>query len=252
MEPVFTPTPVSKWYKRPSGILLLGILMLIVLAGTGFIGMVGYYSLKISQGETQEFTREIGGISKDARLAQTNAPKAVTAGEILSTISSNNPTKGKETAPITIVMFIDFECPYSQSSHDNFNQLLAQYGSAIKVIFKHFPITSIHPQATNAALAATCAHEQNKFWEYYDVLFNEETLGDETYEKAALKVRVNMNQFRSCYTTQKHLTTIEEDVKNGIALGVQGTPTYFVNAQKIEGVPTLEQWNTIILNEMKK
>lgn len=252
MEPVFTPTPVSTWYKRPSGIILLCLLVLIVLAGIGFVGMVGYYSLKINQGEEQEFTREIGGLSKDARLANTNAPKAVTTGDILSVISSDNPSKGKETAPVTIVMFIDFECPYSKSSHDIFNQLLKQYGSSIKVIFKHFPISSIHPQATNAALAASCAHEQKKFWEYYDVLFNEETLTDETYEKAALSVRINMNQFRTCYTTQKNLKTIEEDVQNGITLGVQGTPTYFVNAQKIEGVPTLEQWNTIILKEMKK
>lgn len=251
MEPVFTPTPVSTWYKRPSGVILLVLIGLIVVSGIGFISMVGYYGLKISRGEGQDITRDIGGISKDT-ATNTDAPKKATAADILSVISTDNPTKGSEKAPVTIVMFIDFECPYCQASHGIFNQLLTQYGSAIKVIFKHFPITTLHPEAENAAIAASCAQEQKKFWEYYDALFNEETITETTYETLAEETKLNSNQFSTCFKSKRYLSAIEKDRQDGITLGVQGTPTYFVNAEKIEGVPSLEQWNSIILKEMKK
>lgn len=253
MEPAFTPSSGSPWYTRPRNIVLLALLTIIIIAGIGFIGLTGYYSFKISQGEGSDVVPvKKGEFSKN--IALTNTPtKKITSADILATISSDNPTKGKETAPVTIVMFIDFECPFSNSSHDVFNQMQKQYGNAVKVIFKHFPIDSIHPEASSAALAASCAHEQQKFWKYYDALFNEENpLGEKTYERIADDISLDLKQFGTCYQQKKYQTAIEKDLKDGIALGVQGTPTYFINEQKIEGVPTLDQWNTFILSEMKK
>lgn len=251
MEPVFTPPSTSRWYKRPSGITLIIFLTLIILGALGFVGLIGYYSFKISKGEGEDIIPVAGGFTKAALASQTNK-KIITADDILSTISSNTPMKGKESAPVTVVMFMDFECPFSQSSHDIFDQMMRQHGNTVKMVFKQFPITSIHSQAASAALAATCAHEQNKFWEYYDALFDEQTLTDETYSALARTLKLNPSQFDSCFSSQKNLSQIEQDVADGIRLGVQGTPTYFVNTKKIEGVPTPSQWNSILLQEIKK
>lgn len=250
MEPVFTPTSPIRWYKKPRNILLLILLGLIIAAILGFIGLVAYYSVKINRGEGEEILQNISGFTR-AKELEGAAQKNVSALDILSTISGNNPTKGNDNAPVTIMAFVDFECPYSQSSHDIFNKVVKQYGSAVQVIYKHFPIASIHPQATNASLAAACAQEQGTFWEYYDTLFNQESLSDATYETAAKALGLNYAQFNACYSSKKYLATVDKDVQDGLMLGVQGTPTYFVNAKKIEGVPSLEQWNTILLTEMK-
>ncbi len=251
MEPVFTPPSTSRWYKRPSGIVLILFLTLIILGVIGFTGLIGYYSFKISRGEEKDIIPVSGGFTK-AALSNKTDTKKITSEDILSVISSDTPMKGKESAPVTVVMFMDFECPFSQSSHDIFNQMMRQHGNTVKIVFKQFPITSIHSQAASAALAATCAHEQNKFWEYYDALFNEQTLTDETYSALARTLKLNPSQFDTCFSSQKNLSQIEQDVADGIRLGVQGTPTYFVNTKKIEGVPTLSQWNSILLQEIKK
>lgn len=251
MEPVFSPNPPVPWHKKPGTIVILFLLTLIVIGVFGFIGLVGYYSFKIHKGEGAEVLQNISGFTK-AKELEGLEDKPLTAADILAVISLQNPMKGKENAPITVTAFIDFQCPFSQSSHDIFNLMMKQYSGSVKVVFKHFPIDSINPQAANAALAAACAQEQQKFWEYYDALFSQESLTNDTYLALAEKLNLHINKFNTCFSSKKYLPQIEQDLKDGITLGVKGTPTYFINAKKIEGVPSLEQWNTLLLKEIKK
>lgn len=245
-----TIPPKTPWYKTRVGIVflfILGIVGLLVLAiGT----MAGYYTWQIKQGKGGELAKQF---QSSAFTLQPDYEYAALAVEDVSPyIRSHNPVLGIAEAPITIVAFIDFECPFCQRAYPIFAQMTAQYDPAVRVVFKHFPIESIHPRANGAALAAACAHEQGKFWEYYNVLFEQKTLGAPQLEQYADSIGLQSAQFTNCIETRRYAAKIEQDIADGLDLGVRGTPTYFLNNTKVEGVTSLETWNTLILDHLKQ
>jgi protein-disulfide isomerase len=119
------------------------------------------------------------------------------------------------------------------------------------VVFKHLPLTSIHPHSLAAAVAATCAHEQGLFWNYYRQLFTTQDLSTNGLTSAANALHLNVSTFSSCVSTEKFKKHIEEDVADAVAIGIRGTPTFIVNGEKIEGAISIEEWNKILLEKLK-
>ncbi len=144
--------------------------------------------------------------------------------------------RGDVNAPITIVEFSDFQCPFCSRFHDTMNEVMENYPNQVRWVYKHFPLDSIHPYAREAAEASECAGEQNKFWEYNDELFdNQLKIRSSYFPKAAESVGLNIKQFNKCLDSGKYADKVEEDYQEGIGLGVRGTPGGFINGKEIGG-----------------
>lgn len=236
--------PVSK--LKITGYILLGLISII---GALLLYYVIYYAIQLKYGNAETIntlTRSLEGTFTQASSA--SAP--VSRPDWQSYIRTENPSVGSIDAPVTIVMFIDFECPYCQASFPIFKEMTEIYGGALRVVMKQFPIESIHPHALPAARASTCAEEQGVFWEFYDRAFIGKNLDESALYTYATASGVEGITFDQCVKTKKYDRLINQDLSDGVDLGVRGTPTYIVNGKFVEGVQTLEQWKNIILNEL--
>lgn len=162
-----------------------------------------------------------------------------------------NPPRGNINANITIIEFSDFQCPNCYTAQLVLSRLFEDYNGSIVHYYRNLPLT-IHENSMNAALAAEAANEQGKFWEYHDILFdNQYELDKDNLRKYALELGLNMTQFNSAFDSEKYKADIEKDKADAKALGVRGTPTFFINGQKVEG-PDEERIRKIIEEELKK
>lgn len=223
----------------------IGILIL------AFMGMVGYYMWQIKYGDFTALRQTV--TRGEFTNAGTGSQARPTIEEDIATfIRPHNPTLGAETAPVTIVAFIDFECPFCQRAYPTFEQVIEEFGPAVRVVFKHFPIQQIHPRSNQAALAAACAQEQGKFWPYYQKLFEGKRLDNASLEQYARDAGLRASTFSRCVSSEKYQKNIDQDIQDVIALGVRGTPTYFVNQTKVEGVVNFSSWRQVIVDALSK
>jgi len=162
-----------------------------------------------------------------------------------------SPFVGPENAPVTIVEFSDFECPYCSQVGLLNEAILAKYPNQVKVVFKQFPL-SFHKQAQSAAMAALAAHQQGKFWQYHDLLFeNHKALSEAKYIELAKQAGIDLEKFnksRVSPATQQHL---ENDIMEGKKVGVQGTPTIFINGRRLKS-RTFEAMQQMVDQELAK
>lgn len=152
--------------------------------------------------------------------------------------ADDDPLKGDPNAPVTIIEFSDFQCPFCGRWYsETLPQVLQNYidSGQVNLVYRDFPL-SFHAEATPAAEAAECAADQDKFWEYHDALFeNQGSLGRATYESIATDLGLDLGIFTSCIDNGTHSAEVQADFRDGSAAGVSGTPTFFINGQKIVG-----------------
>lgn len=187
-------------------------------------------------------------LSPEIAAQRRTQPSSIEAEKL---IRAQNPVFGDKQAPIKIIAFIDFECPYCQKSYPIFKKIMEEYDGAVEIIFKQFPIETLHPHAMDAAIASTCAQEQGKFWEYYTLLFEQKILDPESLLHFGEVVGLQKDQFEKCIGTQKYKSTIEQDLTDGINIGVRGTPTFVIDDQKVEGVIEKNLWDQLIVGALQ-
>lgn len=145
-----------------------------------------------------------------------------------------SPIKGPEDAPVTIVVFDDFQCPYCARLVPLLEEVLAAYPKEVRLVFKHFPLRS-HSQARPAAIASMAAYRQGHFWPYHDLLFkNQRGLSDESYENFARELNLNLEKFAADMRDRAIEEKIISDQREGSAAGVRGTPSIFINGRLLE------------------
>jgi protein-disulfide isomerase len=160
-------------------------------------------------------------------------------------------TLGPDDAPITLIEFSDYECPFCRRwQQEVYQPLLAAYPGKIKLVYRNLPLTSIHPDAFPAAEAAMCAGDQNAYWQYHDKLFSSETLGTDVYKQYAQDLGLDMTAFDDCITSHKFQQAIQEDSDFAVNLGVRSTPTFFVNGLAIVGAQPIEVFKQVIDKEL--
>jgi protein-disulfide isomerase len=159
---------------------------------------------------------------------------------------------GPEDAVITIVEFSDFQCPYCQKWHEQvYKPLMAAYPGQVRLVYRNLPLTQIHPQSMNAAEAAMCAGEQDAYWQYHDKLFaNSASLNNDLYATLAADLKLDTAAFESCMTGHKYQAEIQSDMQFAIDLGVQSTPTFFINGLAIVGAQPLNVFQQVIDQEL--
>lgn len=159
--------------------------------------------------------------------------------------------EGSLDAPVTIVEFGDFQCPFCQKTEATLKALLTKYDGRVKLAFLDFPLTEVHGQAEQAAEAARCAGEQDKFWEYHDDLFADQSKLDEVSLVArAHSLHLDEHAFRSCLASGKFKQDIQANRDEGIKIGVTGTPAYFINGVFLSGALPQAEFEKVIDHEL--
>ena len=159
--------------------------------------------------------------------------------------------RGDPKAPVTIVEFSVFQCPYCKTVQPTLKDLLTKYNGRVKLSFRDFPVRSLHPQAEAAAEAARCAEEQGKFWEYHDALFADQSKLDAAgLTSTARSLGLDEKSFQSCLASGKFKAQIETDLQDGSKAGVAGTPGFFVNGVFINGSQPQAEFEKVIDGEL--
>lgn len=145
------------------------------------------------------------------------------------------PVFGSDRAPVTVVVFADFECPHCKQEAPVIRQAVEQFRGRAKLVFKHFPLQS-HPRAKPAAAAAEAAHLQGKFWQMHDIIFaNQDALSDGDLVSYAAKIGLDVEKFKADYKAMAQIEKVEKDRADGDEAGVDGTPAVFVNGRRANG-----------------
>lgn len=165
---------------------------------------------------------------------------------------AGNPSIGPANAPITIVEFSDYQCPYCKRWYDTVStRLMADYKDKIRFVYRDLPLSSIHPEAQAAAEAADCAGEQGVYWKYHDALFGAQYgLGGEAYTKYATELGLNMDAFAACVSEHRYKSEVDTDASFATSMGLNSTPTFFINGLAVVGAQPYEVFQQIIDKEL--
>ena len=158
---------------------------------------------------------------------------------------------GRDDAPVTVIEFSDYHCPFCKRAEDTVAQILARYGDRVRLVFKDFPIDQLHPQSRRAHEAARCAAEQSRFWEYHKLLFaGPPQASPDQLKTLAERAGIDVGRFERCLADGGHKADIQHDVDEGVALGVNATPTFFINGRPLSGAQPLETFVRLIDDEL--
>ncbi|RKH41140.1 DsbA family protein [Corallococcus sicarius] len=191
-------------------------------------------------------------LNQDNVNAAPAAPAAPAEPAVQKVDVGNAPVRGAAKAPVTIVAWSDFECPFCSRAVPTLEQVEKEYKGKVKIAFKHQPL-SFHKNAKPAAMASMAAHEQGKFWEMHDKLFaNQRALDRESLDKYAKELKLDMAKFKAAMDSNKFDAHIEADMAAGSAVGANGTPTFFVNGRTLVGAQPFDAFKRVIDEELKK
>jgi len=167
-------------------------------------------------------------------------------------VAATGPARGAAGAPIEMIEFSDFQCPFCLRAHATVEQVLKTYGDRIHFVYRNYPLPN-HPNARPAAEAAACAAEQGKFWPYHDRLFEQQSRLSEADLKAhAVAVGLDAQKFNACVDARKYKTLVDADVKEGDEAGVNGTPAFFINGRLLSGAQPYDAFKRVIDEELAR
>jgi protein-disulfide isomerase len=183
-----------------------------------------------------------------AKITNYLKPPPIQRAQVLTT---GAPSKGADNAPVTIVKFEDFECPFCRNVQPALADVLKRYNGKVRIVHKDLPLQAIHPQAQLAAEAARCAGDQGKYWEYHDTLYAKSPkLAAADLTAYAKEMGLDVMNFDQCLGGGKHKALVQKDLSEGAQLGITGTPTFFINGREISGALPVESFAAIIDEEL--
>lgn len=168
-------------------------------------------------------------------------------------VAPHDPSRGPATAVVTLVEFSDYQCPFCGRVTPTLKRLRETYGDRLRIVWKDFPLYDIHPQAQKAAEAAWCAGDQGKYWEMHDRLFaNQSTLAAEGLKQHATAVGLDAAVFAACLESGRHAERVKAGWSQGQELGVDSTPTSFINGRRLTGAHPYERFAEVIDDELSR
>ncbi|MBI2232627.1 MAG: DsbA family protein [Candidatus Aenigmarchaeota archaeon] len=206
-----------------------------ILAGLVVVMVAFSFSLGFILGGSGKTAVNIAAGSDLAPVQQPSVPAGNQAlpGRVQVSLD-DDPQLGDRNAKLVMIEFSDFQCPFCERFFSSTLPLVKkEYVDTGKVLFvyRDFPLDSIHPQAVPAALAAGCADEQGRFWEYHDKIFqNQASLGDTSYKAWAADLGLDTTKFNDCYDSKKYAGEVQKDFQDGSDAGVSGTPTFYIGS----------------------
>jgi|DewCreStandDraft_2_1066082.scaffolds.fasta_scaffold33849_1 protein-disulfide isomerase len=170
---------------------------------------------------------------------------------VVQVSDGGRPARGPASAPVTIIEFSDYECPFCKRASSTVAEVLRHYGDKVRFVHRDFPL-NFHQHARLAAEAAACAHAQGKFWEYHDRLWKAEDLSESGLKSLAKETGLDATKFDECLQKKPHTAAIDRDIEDGTAAGVNGTPAFFINGRMLSGAQPFEAFKQVIDEELKR
>jgi protein-disulfide isomerase len=168
-------------------------------------------------------------------------------------VESDGPSLGPEDAPVTIVEFSDFQCPFCRQASATVYSLVEKYPEEVRFVYRHLPLDGLHPRARAAAEASACAADQGLFWEYHDRLFaNPQAFSDEDLRGHAREIGADGEVFDACAEQREHAARVEADTAAAAELGVTGTPAFVVNGILLYGLQSEDTFDQLIRDELER
>jgi protein-disulfide isomerase len=184
-----------------------------------------------------------------------STPAVADAAEVKRVVVSTDgePSLGPDDAPITIVEFSDYQCPYCTAWYQQtFSQLLAAYPDQIRFVYRDLPLP-MHSEAVPAAEAADCAGEQAAYWKFHDALFSDKyPLGRAAYEKYADELGLDTAAFKTCLDDHRYQAEVQSDAADAAQLGLSGTPSFVINGRIVVGALPFANFKSIIDEELAR
>jgi protein-disulfide isomerase len=163
--------------------------------------------------------------------------------------TAGRPATGPASAPVTIIEFSDYECPYCKRAEGTVREVLKAYPDKVRLVYRDYPLP-FHKDARPAAVAANCANAQGKFWDLHNKLMDSKDLGSDKIKSMANEVGLDQAKFDECLTSKAHDAAIEKDLADGAKAGVNGTPSFFINGRMLDGAQPFEKFKEIIDEEI--
>lgn len=168
---------------------------------------------------------------------------------VIQVSAAGRPVRGGANAPVTIIGFSDYECPYCKAAEATIGQVLKTYGDRVRYVHRDFPL-AFHQNAFAAAEAAACANAQGKFWEYHARLFAAQDLSADKLKAIAGDLGLDRKKFDECLGARQFKARVEQDMADGAAAGVSGTPAFFINGRMLSGAQPFERFKEVIDEEL--
>jgi protein-disulfide isomerase len=167
-------------------------------------------------------------------------------------VAATGPVRGRADAPITIVEFGDFECPFCREAEASLQTVIDKYPKDVRLVFRHMPLADLHPNAVEAARAAICADQQGKFWEMHDAMFKDQSaLGADALKTTASHLGLDSQRFATCLDNAADTSRVlGDDTRAAAELGVNSTPYFFIDGRPVRGMVPPEQFEKIIEDEL--
>lgn len=233
-----TKSQKRHWHQKWWGVIIL------IILGIGIIYLAAFLYTIIAQIEyinNSSYSNISSGVNLNGNFINPN----LNIREIVET--NDDPSWGPEDAQLVIVEFSDFQCPYCKQAQPIIKNIRDEYGNDVKIIYRDFPVISSHPDALNAAVAAECASDQGAFWQYHDELFaNQSNLSDANLKLIAQNLNLDTESFNDCFDNQRFKNEVYDDLQDGLKAGITGTPTFFINGNKVPGVIPYENFKELI------
>jgi len=245
-----SPTNPSFFSGPPKMLFAMGIMVgITVISVVGFLLSFNAYRNATGTGTT----KTAAATNTNTAGAAGGTPTAPATPVDVKVDEKNDWITGNKNAKVTLVEFSDFQCPYCGQFEPTVVQVLRDYKDKVRVVYKHYPLTSIHPQAQKAAEASECAGAQGKFWEMHDKLFtNQATLSVDNEKAWAKDLGLNTSKFNTCLDKGEKVADVAADQKYGDTVGVTGTPTSFVNGYPVQGAQGYDFVKNLIDQELAK
>jgi protein-disulfide isomerase len=208
---------------------------------------------RIKQAVKQQKLREGMGKMLDDLKARHHVQVSLQAPDLPRIdVEAKGPSRGPTNAPVTIVEFSDFQCPYCGREYPVIERLMKEYDGKLRLVFRHYPL-DFHPFAQKAAEAGACAQDQGKFWELHDKMFtNQNKLAVADLKGYAKSLGMDATKFDKCLDSGEKKALVDEDLKAGSAAGVNGTPAFFINGIFINGAQPYEHMKQAVDRELRK
>jgi protein-disulfide isomerase len=193
------------------------------------------------------FNAFVDGLKKDYKVTSYMEPARTTVA------TAGYPSKGPANAAVTIVEFSDFECPYCGGFYPTLKEIEKNYKDKIRIVYRQFPLTSIHPHAMKAAEASMCANDQGQFWQMHDAMFSDQAnLEVQDLKDKAAKLSLNTGTFNTCLDSSKYAALIKNEILEGAKVGVNGTPSMFINGRFLSGDQPYDDVAKLIEDELSR
>lgn len=233
---------VRPWYGHWWGKILIGFMVFSLVILVVFAVITAMYWWQIQHGVKPDI-----GTPSPGSFTASLASKAGAYVDRARLETTDDPSLGRTGAPVTVVEFVDFKCPNCRAAAPIMDRVIARHGAQVHLIVRDFPVESTHPGATELSELAYCADQGHRFWPMFQVLYNEQdtlpsALDDATLQHLTDQIGADFNTIKTCLASAAAFQEVQTDYLTGISAGVRGTPTFFINGEKIEGVIPFEAW----------